>query len=85
MREGYIVVREEKHIDDRFWVCEAREDALALAEALVNHWAAEYDDEALHDEYFLDAVFSRGVEDRFCVYVIPQAIFEPGERELVGA
>jgi len=31
MKDAWIVVREEKHLDDKFWICLHREDALRIA------------------------------------------------------
>jgi hypothetical protein len=42
MIEAYLVVREEKHIDDKHWVCLSREDALRIARDVVAHWSKRY-------------------------------------------
>jgi len=81
---GWIVVREEKHIDDRFWVCQFREDAPRIAADVARYWRAEYGIDYhrksdVDETCYGDQIFHYGVEDCFRVYVQPQPILEAGE------
>ena len=89
MINAYIVVREEKHIDDRFWVCLEQEDALKIAADVTAYWRKEYNtdsydpgdiDEELHE----DLLFHFHAGSEFRVYVQPQQIREANEVEEEG-
>lgn len=41
----YILVRKEKHIDDRYWEFDNFKDAKDAAYVLINYWESEYNDE----------------------------------------
>jgi len=38
MKDGFIVVRKEKHLDDKYWVCEDKIDALRIASDVTDYW-----------------------------------------------
>jgi hypothetical protein len=80
---GWIVVRGEGYADDRFWVCLDKDDALAIAQDVVDYWMDQHkpDPERVHVELPGDnTIFSVAVEDAFYVYVIPTKIREKGDR-----
>lgn len=83
MTQGWIVVREEKHIDDRFWVCLHLEDALRIAADVVKYWLSEYEiaETAVERQCYGEEIFHCESEDGFRVYVIPQTILAAGEND----
>lgn len=80
---GWIVVREERHIDDKFWVCLTREDAVRVAAAVAQEWRDQCGvvpgAPGLDETCYGDQVFHCDVEDCFRVYAQPQSILEAGE------
>lgn len=81
MINAWLVVRTEKHIDDRYWVCLRRADALAIAKDVAGYWANQYSWQRLDRKRIGDSIFSRSAEECFTVDVIPQMIRENGEIE----
>jgi len=89
MISAWIVVREEKHVDDRFWVCLNKDDALQIARDVTAYCMGLYsedermkldvDEELYGDSEAERLVFNCTVDDGFSVYVQPQQIREPGE------
>ena len=79
MIDAWIVIREEKHNDDRFWVCLTKDDALKIAADVTAYWVAQYAPEEADETLYADQVFHFDAEDSFCVYVQPQIIRERGE------
>lgn len=79
MIAAWIVIREEKHLDDRFWVCLTKEDALTIAADVTAYWRAEYEPKAVDETLYEGQVFHFDAEDGFRVVVQPQSIREPGE------
>lgn len=84
MKTAWIVVREEKHIDPKFWVCTEQADALKIATDVTNYWRQEYA-AAINEGYECSEelhelqVFNFDVEDLFRVYVEPVDFREAGE------
>ena len=81
---AWIVVSNERHGDPMFYVCELREDAVAIAVKITADWCAHYGISAYDpDECDVtvrgDRVFSARAEDRFHVYVEPVGVFRTGE------
>ena len=76
---SWIVVRKEKHIDDRFWICLNKDDALKIAFDVSEYWKAKYNTEAVDEDLYGDQLFNYDAEDSFRVYVKPQQIRESGE------
>jgi hypothetical protein len=83
MIDGWIVVREEKHIDMKFWVCLNKDDALKIANDVTNYWKEKYDPnpEDVDTELYESLIFNFNADDMFWVYVQPQKINEIGEAE----
>lgn len=79
MIEAWIVSREEKHIDDRFWVCLTKADALKIAADVTAYWKNAYEPEEVDETLYEDQVFHFDADDAFRVVVQPQQIREPGE------
>lgn len=81
MKNAWIVVREERHIDPKFWVCESREDALSIAHDVTDYWIEDYGhtEDDLYRDLYGDQIFHVQGEDAFNIYVVPQEIREPGE------
>jgi hypothetical protein len=81
MKQGWIVVREEKHVDPKFWVCTDKADALAIAADVTAYWREKNqpDPENVDEELYEDMAFHYDAEDCFRVYVQPQDIRDPGE------
>lgn len=78
---GYIVVREERHIDPKHWVCLCEGDALKIAEAVTKFWLEEYPNAVTDRTLYEDQVFHCDAEDSFYVYVEPIKIRQPGDIE----
>lgn len=85
MIEAWIVVREEKHVSDKFWVCFDREDALKIATDVTAYWRNGYDPQTdeIDETCYEDLIFHYDAEDQFRVYVQPQQIRERGEFEKI--
>ena len=80
MRDGYIVVREEKHLEPKFWVCECLSDAQIIFVDVSTYWIGEYSGQVLDFEACGDTVLQAQTEDEgFNVYVAKQAIRAKGE------
>lgn len=83
MINAFIVLREEKHVDIKTWVCLAREDALKIARDVTDYWVEKYgvdlaDKDGYDTTLYGDQLFHFQAEE-FYVWVIPQDIREPGE------
>ena len=87
MISAWIVVREEKHIDDKYWICLDRDDALLIARNVIDYWKEEYDvndeDDEVDRECYGAQVLHYDVEDAFRVFVEPVVIRSNGETEKV--
>jgi len=81
MIEAWIVVREEKHIADKFWVCLNKKDAIAIANDVTAYWKEQHPprhgsvDRTCYD----DQIFHYDQEEGFRVYVVPVTIRGNGE------
>jgi len=86
MIQGWMVVRREYHVDDRFWVCIDREDAVSIARDVSAYWKRQYEDitDDIDRTCYGEAIFSFVIEDGVYVFVLPQNVREVGEREEVG-
>ncbi len=84
MIPAWIVVREEKHIDDKYWVCLREQDAMAIAKDVADYWIKEYapEEDEIDTEPRGYMLFLVDIEDSACVYVMPTVIRDIGE---VGA
>ncbi len=83
MIDAWIVVRKERHIDDKYWVCHNEEDALMIAMEVTGYWIKE---KSLEEEELDRQVCSSGLifsvmdeEGEFSVTVNPQTIRCEGE------
>ena len=83
MREAWIVVRSEKHLDDKYWVCSTKDDALCIAHDVTAYWRSQYSrpDCDVDEELHRNLVYHYDMEDCFRVHVEPVSIHEPGEIE----
>ena len=79
MISAWIVVRQEKHIDDRFWVCLSSDDALRIATDVTAYWKSHYLINEADETLYEDQIYHFDAEDSFHVYVQPQKIREVGE------
>ena len=79
MQQAWIVVREERHIDPRFWVCLERDDALRIASDVTAYWMQQYEPEEVNRQMYENQIFHCQAEDAFRVYVEPQNILSAGE------
>ena len=84
MKGGFIVVRKEKHIDDKYWVCETIHDALRIAQDVTGYWKNEYgcdkdQDVDVDETLYENLLFHYSAEDMFSIIVQPQHIREKGE------
>ena len=81
MREAWIVVRSEKHFDDKYWVCCTKDDALRIAQDVTAYWRSEYynQDRDIDEELHSDLVYHYDMEDCFRVHVEPVSLYEPGD------
>ena len=70
-RQAYIVIRKEKHIADKFWVCEEKADALKIAGDVADYWMNEYQPEETDRTNYGDLLFHCHAEDAFRVSVEP--------------
>jgi hypothetical protein len=80
VRAAWIVVRSEKHLDDKFWICVDRADALAIAEDVIAYWRQQYTHGAIDETCYENQIRHVDAEDGFRVYVVPVNVREPGER-----
>lgn len=87
MINGWIVTRKEKHIDDKFWVCLSREDALKIAKDVTEYWKQGYNpqQDMIDETCYEDRIFYFSAEELFTIYVQPQQIRENGEFEKIEA
>lgn len=81
MQQAWIVVREERHIDPRFWVCLEREDALRIARDVTAFWMKRYEPTEVYTKLYDKQIFHCHNEEGFRVYVVPQNILSSGEDE----
>ncbi len=85
MKNAWIVIRYEKHIDDRFWVCLQKDDALKIAADVTAYWKTKYEPEEVDETLYEDQIFHFDAEDMFRVVVQPQEVRETGERDCIEA
>lgn len=82
-QSGFIVVRQEGHIDANHWVCLALPDALKIAGDVVAYWADHYgvqeNDIPVDTDLHEDLLFHYDAEDCFRVYVQAQEIRALGD------
>lgn len=71
---GFIVVRKESHIDDKYWVFDNAEEALKVAEDVSNYWLKEYGDGEIDRTLYEGMLFNLDMDDSFSVTVLPQKI-----------
>lgn len=81
MINAWIVVREERHVEDKYWVCLVQEDAIAIATDVTKYWLKECEPEHVDTTCYGNRIFSCSVEDAFSVYVMPQDIRDRGETD----
>ncbi len=81
MINAWIVVRQEIHLEDKYWVCLECEDALRIAADVTAYWKDKYKpDPAYIDEIcYDDLVFNFHDGDAFRIFVEPCQIREAGE------
>jgi hypothetical protein len=83
MKRGYIVVREQKNISPKFWVCEDILDAMRIAQYVTRYWTGKYKSLIKEGEYdttlYEDLVFHFDLHGYFRVFVQPQTIRKKGE------
>lgn len=83
MIEAWLVVRKEKHVDDKYWVCFEREDALAIAKDVAAYWKKNYklEDGDVNTKLFSNLVFQEaGYEgELYTVTVEPILLRQKGE------
>jgi hypothetical protein len=81
MISAWIVVREERHLDDKFWVCLELDDAIKIANDVTSYWIEKYQPDAdlIDDALYENQKFHYDAEDMFRVMVMPQTIRESGE------
>lgn len=84
MIDSWIVVRSERHVDDRYWVCLALKDALLIAKTVTAYWveANGMKDQDIDQELYEDQIYRFDVDDGFRVLVYPQKIRQVGESNL---
>lgn len=87
MIPAWLVVRKERHVDDRFWVCLSREDALIIARDVAAYWRAYYEPspEDLDTNLYETLIFNENADcsDRYWVYAMPIMAREAGETRAV--
>ena len=82
MIPGWIVIREEPHVEDRFWICLKKEDALAIADDVIQYWEGQSEPEGVDVTlYRADQVLRFHAYGRFCVTVLAQSVREAEERD----
>jgi hypothetical protein len=84
MLNGFIVVREESHIEPKYWVCLTLEDAMEIARAVTDYWINQYSPYSPYTTFidtkcYENQLFNYNAEELFRVFVQPQQIREPGE------
>jgi hypothetical protein len=84
-RDGWIVVREERHIEPKFWICFDRADALKIAADVIAYWSEQYEqiiaEGPADTELYGDQILHFDLEDAFYVRVQPQQVRAPGDTE----
>lgn len=84
MINAYIIVREQKNIDNKYIVCLEKDDALKIANEMTDYWLAYYFKNIELDdvdfELYGDSIYSVSYEELFSVDVMPQEIKEAGEK-----
>ncbi len=81
MIAGYLVIREQRNIDPKYWVCLDRADALIIAGDVTNYWKKQYDDGELDNECDDEEIYRYIQEDCFSVIVRTIKIRERTENE----
>ena len=83
MKNAWLVVREERHIDPKHWVCLEQADALKIANDVTAYWkkACRPNPKNVDRTLYETQVFHFDAEEAFRVYVQPIQIREPGEVE----
>ncbi len=85
MIDGFIVVREERHIDDKHWVCHELDDALKIANDVCDYWKNQYEvgsgDGCVDETLYEGLLFHFSAEEAFRVHVEPVEIRAAGENE----
>jgi hypothetical protein len=86
MSTGWIIIRQERHQEDRYWVYLQKDDALKIASELTVYWRAKYlpEPEVIDEELSGDQVYHFSAEDCFRVVVRPIVIHKPGEYSALG-
>lgn len=79
MTDAWLVVREEKHLDPKFWVCLDRGDALRIAGDVTEYWKEQYRSGEADETCYGEQVYHFHAEDRFSVRVEPVMVRDPGE------
>lgn len=82
MKQGWIVVLEDRHADDEYFVCEEREDALGIANQLALWSISHYGPAVIDAKLYGNQIFRCALEDAFTVTVAPQGIRERGETDV---
>lgn len=83
MINAWIVVRQEQHIEDKYWLCLERDDALGIASDVTEYWREKYklDADEVDETLYADLIFNYNAEDAFRVFAQPQQIRERGEHQ----
>ncbi len=81
MIKAWIVIREEKHLDHKYWVFLNRDDALQVAREIAEYWRRKYEPDEGELYVYEDQLFHVTAEDLYRVEVLPQNIREPGETD----
>lgn len=84
MKAVYLIVRKEKHIDDKYWLCKVKKDALTIAEEVADFWLSHYTEEnnEIVTEPVSDQIFYRGTANEgFEVFVKPINLRESGQTD----
>jgi hypothetical protein len=86
MIDAWVVIRQERHQEDRYWVCLQKADALKIATELVVYWREKYlpEQEVIDEELYGDQVFHFSAEDCFRVVAKPIFVREPCEHSALG-
>jgi hypothetical protein len=81
MKAAFIVVREERHIDPKYWVCIDKDDAINIASAVGEYWSRKYcpDEVDIDRTLYEDLIFNVYVEDAYRIFVKPITIRDTGE------
>jgi hypothetical protein len=62
-----------------------RADALAIAESVTQWYESRYAAEHIDRKCYGNQIYRASIEDSFRVWVVPQLIRMPGERDVSGA